>query len=1129
MREEVSTNQEISVEGLGSYLGEGVEVQRNELPVKFVQQPFRSPQFQPVERFQLMEATLLPFTQVTPPTSQVHTPLHTGLIDKQGRVWLASEEGLHNWTGKGFFSWGIAEGLPTGTVARLAEDEKGRLWVTGSQGISYFWEGHFYRLVSADSGAPPKFSATYVVADSAGGVFVGLRGEAGTASASLFEWRGEKAYRLTFPGFQLCLPLQGREEGLWCSCLAEGGSRAVVGLYQKGRFYPLRGWAGRLVARGIAAGPADTLWIVNREGLWLWTKGQSTLLVPGQASHLYRLGRHRLLWLHEGAWWIWTGEKALPLPLNLPKEPLSALLYRPSHKEWLTLSEKGGLGVLHTAGPLAIPLKQLIGKEEWAFAVAMDSSQRIWIGTEQSGLYVVHPTGHTERLHLPQKTPLPALENIYRIEMHPPQGWWLAWYGGGAINAFVSTWLDPASAQIQVSLPFKESFHSVAKMPQKDLWWLTDGKGLYLGRLGGKAQRLLPVELTSGFFRDAQGRLWIGGKEGQLYCWTGSHLVRFFLPDSQAWVLSLAQDKEGKLWVGTHSSGVYRLEGESWWGWGRSEGLAGALVAQLATPGEWVLAGTEAGLSVFRLNPHGPPIHWRIPTGYLGGVNGGRFYQAHAWQQTSTALCPEPAWLSGMGTFLAIIPQRMLQVPPPPQPYFAGIQIGEAFWPATAEGAPPEKAPFPAPFALPATLSLPHRGGALRFIFGYQGPLAWPQEVEYSFRLGGADEAWSPPTPEAQVVYQKLAPGTYTIEVRARYAGGPWSEPVAYRFQVLPPWWLSPWAFVGYGLLLAVGVWGVVRWRTAALRRRAQELAQKVAEATAALRTKNQELAEKNALLEKQNQLISEQKAEIEAKNADLLSSISYAQRIQKALVPSFSAVQHYLPESFLFWQPRDIVSGDIYGIQLVQVADLQRLYLLVADCTGHGVPGAFVSLLTLSTFTRTLTEYGLSSPEEIFTVMAHQLTKLLHPDTTSQVRDGFEGVLIQLEWEGGQLRKELVYAAARSPFWLVRQGQVIEQAADPYPVGPPEVDAAALPTFTCRRLELQSGDWLYFSSDGFPDQIGGPRQRKFGYKAFRGLLAELSRLPASLQAQRLAETLAEWRGPAPQVDDVLVMGIRVP
>jgi len=101
-----------------------------------------------------------------------------------------------------------------------------------------------------------------------------------------------------------------------------------------------------------------------------------------------------------------------------------------------------------------------------------------------------------------------------------------------------------------------------------------------------------------------------------------------------------------------------------------------------------------------------------------------------------------------------------------------------------------------------------------------------------------------------------------------------------------------------------------------------------------------------------------------------------------------------------------------------------------------------------------------------------------------------------------------------------------------PYPGWPGEyfeVDAAALPTFTRRGLQLQSGDWLYFSSDGFPDQIGGPRQRKFGYKAFRGLLAELSRLPASLQAQRLAETLAEWRGPAPQVDDVLVVGIQVP
>lgn len=1128
MRETVLTNQQFWGEHLRPYFGEGVEVRRTELPVKFVRQPFRSPKFQQADRVQMAEGTLLPFTQVTPPLGQVHTSLHTGLVDKRGRVWLASEEGLHTWTGKGFFSWGIAEGLPTGTIFRLAEDGKGRLWITGSQGISYFWEGHFYRLVSATSGEAVELSSTYVVADSAGDVFVGLRRDTSTASAYLFEWHQEKGYQLTFPGFQLCLPLRRAEEGLWCSCLARGTNRAVVGLYREGRFYPLQGWEGRLLALELCAAPGDTLWIANREGLWLWTKGKSALVVPGKASHLYRWGERRLLWLHQGEWWVWTGEKAFPLPLNLPREPLSALLYRPSHREWLTLSEKGSMGVLHTAGPLAIPLRHLIGKDEWAFAVAVDSSQRLWIGTEQSGLYVIHPTGHCEKLYLSDQNALPNLESIYRIEVHPSQGLWIAWYGKGAVNALFSTWLEPNSVQLQATLPFKESFYSVAKMPQRELWWLTNGKGLYVGQLGRKPQLVLQAELTSGFFRDNQGRLWIGGKKGQLYCWTGSHLVRFSLPDSQAWVLSLTQDQEGKLWVGTHSSGVYRWEGEYWRAWGRSEGLAGALVAQLTSTGQWVLAGTEAGLSVFQQHTQGPPVHRRIYTGYLGGVNGGRLYQAHAWQQSPTALLPESAWLSGMGTSLVMIPQRMLPLPSPPQPYFAAIQVGESFWAAEGEESP-TAGPFPAPLALPATLELPHGGGALRFVLGYQGPFAWPQEVEYSFRLGGAEEAWSPPTPEAQVVYQKLAPGTYTLEVRARYAGGPWSEPVAYSFRILPPWWLSGWAFLGYGLLLAAGVWGVVRWRTAALRRRAQELAQKVAEATQELLAKNQELAEKNSLLEKQNQIISEQKSEIEAKNADLLSSISYAQRIQKALLPSFSVVQHYLPNSFLFWQPRDIVSGDVYGVQLIQVADLQRLYLLVADCTGHGVPGAFVSLLTLTTFTRTLTEYGLDSPDEIFTLMAHQLTQLLHPDATTQVRDGFEGVLLQLEWKGDQMRKEITYAAARSPFWLARQGEVIELKADPHPVGPPEIESATLPTFTRRSVELQSGDWVYLSSDGFPDQIGGPRQRKFGYKAFRALVAELSSLPAPLQAQRLAEILHEWRGPLPQVDDVLVIGFQVP
>lgn len=118
---------------------------------------------------------------------------------------------------------------------------------------------------------------------------------------------------------------------------------------------------------------------------------------------------------------------------------------------------------------------------------------------------------------------------------------------------------------------------------------------------------------------------------------------------------------------------------------------------------------------------------------------------------------------------------------------------------------------------------------------------------------------------------------------------------------------------------------------------------------------------------------------------------------------------------------------------------------------------------------------------------------------------------------------------SARSPFWIVRGGEIQEQPYDPFPVGPPEVAQRANSTFILRTVELQRGDWLYFSTDGFPDQIGGPKGRKMGHKAYRSLLVELSHLSPEEQVQYAEKALESWRGPYPQIDDILLVGLRVP
>ena len=284
--------------------------------------------------------------------------------------------------------------------------------------------------------------------------------------------------------------------------------------------------------------------------------------------------------------------------------------------------------------------------------------------------------------------------------------------------------------------------------------------------------------------------------------------------------------------------------------------------------------------------------------------------------------------------------------------------------------------------------------------------------------------------------------------------------------------------------------------------------------------------ADAYAQLNSAKENLAEQKQIIEEKNKDITSSINYAQRIQRALLASDSLLNKNLGEHFVLFKPKDIVSGDFYWATEKE----GRFYLAVCDSTGHGVPGAFMSLLNISFLNEAINQEDIIYPNKIFN---HVRQRLIQNISSEGAKDGMDGILVCFN----KAKNEIYYAGANNAPMLMTNpplspfekgesaaGGLIELPTDSMPVGSGDKPDS----FNHQIVSSQAGNILYLYTDGYADQFGGPKGKKFKYKPLNELLLANSDKPLSEQKQILEKTFDEWRGDLEQVDDVLVIGIKI-
>lgn len=619
------------------------------------------------------------------------------------------------------------------------------------------------------------------------------------------------------------------------------------------------------------------------------------------------------------------------------------------------------------------------------------------------------------------------------------------------------------------------------------------GNGVSKFRINSKGEltdvALLNVE--NGFFSDeiwkvfcdSEGQVWIGSNDNGLAKYKNGDFEFYGEKEglSNERPGSITEDIFGNIWLGTIGGGVFKYDGDSFVNYTSNDGIQADnpyFVAADDIGNVWI--GSNKGVD--RLNVKTEEISFFGKSQGFKGVetNQNAFYK----DENGTM------WFGTIGGVIQCFPDKIEPSRTPPLIFIEGVRI------------------YLKKKELSEGVSLGYDENHITFDFKgiHYGS---PNDVEFSFMLEGFDENWSPLTKENAATYSNLPPGDFNFLVKAKNRSGIWSEPATFSMYITPPFWETWWFQTLVVVFLISGVFIVFRLRTKKLRRQRQLLKELVNQRTQEFREEKDKVEEFNQKLSFQNELL-------EIKNNDITDSIRYAERIQNGMLPGDREVAEILPNSFVMYLPRDIVSGDFYWC----TKKSNITCFAGIDCTGHGVPGAFMSLIGNDLLNQVVNDPELDTTGALLTEMHNKLKAYFLKEDGVNVSDGMDMVICAIK-----PNNVLEFSGAKRPLYHIRNNEVNVFKGDRYSIGESVEEEVV---FTTNKINVEKGDMIYIFSDGYQDQFGGKDGKKFMVRRLRDLLIKISDKPLEEQYQILIDTFYSWKGNHEQVDDILIWGVRI-
>ncbi len=778
-------------------------------------------------------------------------------------------------------------------------------------------------------------------------------------------------------------------------------------------------------------------------------------------------------------------------------------------------------------------------------AITEDRNGNIWLGTNGGGLSIYNANSF---VHFTEKEGLAGNVVVPIIEAHDGK-LWFGTYGKG-LSCYDGEFFTSYTEDNGLS---SNAIWSILEDKNENLWFGSFGRGVNLFD-GTKITRFTKKEGLSNnaiwsMIEDKSGNIWFA-TNGGVNCFNGTSFTHFTEKEglSNEQVTSILEDRNGNLWFGSYGGGVSLFDGTHITHFTEKEGLSSNLILSMLedSRGNLWFGTWGGGINIYTPTSNSQEGYFTYVTEKEGLTNNivtalQEDQQGNVWASTEDGICKlyhhsttekssgssrkeEPKCLAvqkfgkndglkgmsfysnrldsknrmwwGSGKCLSMLDLNKNSVNSnPPYVYLNQLEINDqlidyriGFDSLKNEIGFNGVEPFE---NYPLNLELPYHKNHLTFHFI---GIDWsaPHKIQYSYKIEGLNDNWSSPSRETKADYRNLPYGVHTFKLRAIGESGEWSEVVQYTFAIYPPWWHTWWARTTYGILGLFLVLGYTRLRTKQLKQRQKELELEVDAATKEIR---------------------EQKEEIEEAHKEITDSIQYAKRIQNAILPPQKQVKKHLPNSFILYKPKDIVAGDFYWLENID----DKVLFAAADCTGHGVPGAMVSVVCNNGLNRSVREYGLTDPGRILD-KTREIVIAEFEKSEEEVKDGMDIALFSIE--GNTLK----YAGANNPLWIIRNGDILETKADKQPIG--KFDHPR--PYTTHTVELQKGDAIYVFSDGYADQFGGEKNKKYKSGKFKRTLIDLAKNPIEQQKEILALEFETWRGINEQIDDVCVIGVAV-
>ncbi|MDF1675482.1 MAG: two-component regulator propeller domain-containing protein [Vicingaceae bacterium] len=1023
--------------------------------------------------------------------------------DRKGKLWLGTASGLSAFDGKEFTNFSTEDGLAEGGVKSLALDTLGNLWVGHEGGgISLIQQGKasFIFNFQADitSFSFTKNGDLWIGTYKGGAIQVLNPYETNKDSLKIKQYKGQDGLS------DIVYQVLSLKNGNSCFVTDVGIKQYQP---QKDEFsnFQIEGMSNYFQITCMYEASNGDLWLgTYNGGLYRYTAAHEFKIYDfvrdGIASNWITTITEDL----KGNCWIGTWGGGISMINDSEIITINTQKGLPDNNiRCFSVDREGNLLIgSKETGLLIFKGFQLVsyGKNqgllsEQTKAIQQDKNGDFWIGTG-AGISVFSKTN--DKLTLKQQ----FNENnglfytdIRFIKKDKNDNLWIGTWGGGILEYNYKSKRFQSNYRINAFM--SQPFITALEVDKSNNLWVGTTDGLVYYEVENQlADRLSQSHGLGGndiscLYTDKNNVLWVGAKDKGLSKIDGAEIQKIKL-EKQFTAVCMIEDSEGNLWIGTNGKGILVFNGKK--------------IIQEITVADGMLSNYISFINIDNED--------NIWIGTNKGLNKNDKKQQQFYTYTNkmgykgiesklNATYKDNAGDLWFGTIEGLIhlnkryeQQNLLE----PITFINKLMINLEER-ALADG-----------------MELSYREKAVAFYYN-SICMTNPEAVNYKYMLEGLDEDWRPITKQTFVTYSPLPPGNYTFKVIASNNNGVWNTtPTTYNFVITPPFWQQWWFIVLCVVILVITIVVVIKFREKALIKEKHVLEEKVKERTAEVVQKSKE---------------------VEMKNKDIIDSINYAKRIQDAILPSEEEFSQSLKNTFVLFNPKDIVSGDFYWMQILPNSPEGGDVVLfaAADCTGHGVPGAFMSIVGHNLLDKIVGEYRVTSPAEILNYLNKGVSETLRQSAEqTNIKDGMDISLCVFNTQ----TKVLEFAGAYNPLYIVSQHNIegvevniesetglklYEVKADRFPIGNYTDEVKQ---FTNHSFNLNEGDTVYLFSDGYADQFGGTHGKKFRYKQFKELLLVINSQTMEKQKEILQKTFTEWKGELEQIDDVIIIGSKV-